>query len=529
MKTKLLKFLLLSVLLTSCGVQQDELEELYLDISISSGEVAYNEEFSVSWESNGSQCYGEGYWSGEKALSGTESFAIKRRGIFNFLMECRRNNEFINRGVAVDVSKSVKEHFIYAAQSEPNLSISFPASEKASISSVTRGDFNGDFNGDAVFAVEFKDKNDSSFKSTKYFQVIGGPAPYIEELLIEGCQASAQMISADINNDTFWDVLIGSNDSLSSDRTHQLCILSGAELVGLSQNFDLITNETNFDLNSTKIRLMGKIDRSADAVPDFYILGDTSEYWIVAGAADGPSFEAIEYDNTNVKDLTLSSLTVFDFDNNANQDLVLSGYDANNQGVFVTVPRTSGLSSWDGTTVYQNQILAKEITTINFDNDVNPDMFVIGDEKPLDLFNLSNTNTLAHFETGEVNIFDNRTDVSFTRSGSSNINKNLLIADYDQDLDGGDIILTFNNFGANSANFIILEKQQSQDDEGNTVFEFKAFDDLELGIENLPFQNQQSVFIDLDIDSDLDVVFMKTSEESEDNKLEFFLKINSSN
>ena len=337
------------------------------------------------------------------------------------------------------------------------------------------------------------------------------------------------MISADINNDTFWDVLIGSNDSLSSDRTHQLCILSGAELVGLSQNFDLITNETNFDLNSTKIRLMGKIDRSADGVPDFYILGDTSEYWIVAGAADGPSFEAIEYDNTNVKDLTLSSLTVFDFDNNANQDLVLSGYDANNQGVFVTVPRTSGLSSWDGTTVYQNQILAKEITTINFDNDVNPDMFVIGDEKPLDLFNLSNTNILAHFETGEVNIFDNRTDVSFTRSGSSNINKNLLIADYDQDLDGGDIILTFNNFGANSANFIILEKQQSQDDEGNTVFEFKAFDDLELGIENLPFQNQQSVFIDLDIDSDLDVVFMKTSEESEDNKLEFFLKINSSN
>ncbi|RCL44378.1 MAG: hypothetical protein DBW93_01910, partial [SAR86 cluster bacterium] len=216
MKTKLLKFLIISILLTSCGVQQDELEELYLDISISSGEVAYNEEFSVSWESNGSQCYGEGYWSGEKAVSGTESFAIKRRGVFNFLMECRRNNEFINKGVAVDVSKTVKEHFIYAAQSEPNLSISFPASEKASISSVTRGDFNGDFNGDALFAVEFKDKNDSSFKSTKYFQVIGGPAPYIEELLIEGCQASAQMISADINNDTFWDVLIGSNDSLSS-------------------------------------------------------------------------------------------------------------------------------------------------------------------------------------------------------------------------------------------------------------------------------------------------------------------------
>ena len=255
-------------------------------------------------------------------------------------MECRRNNEFINRGVAVDVSKTVKEHFIYAAQSEPNLRISFPTSEKASISSVTRGDFNGDFNGDALFAVEFKDKNDSSFKSTKYFQVIGGPAPYIEELIIEGCHASSQMISADINNDTFWDVLIGSNDSLSSDRTHQLCILSGAELVGLSKNSELITNETNFDLNSTKIRLMGKIDRSADAVPDFYILGDTSEYWIVAGAADGASFEAVEYDNTNVKDFTLSSLTVFDFDNNANQDLVLSGYDANNLGVFVTVPRT---------------------------------------------------------------------------------------------------------------------------------------------------------------------------------------------
>ena len=82
MKTKLLKFLITSILLTSCGVQQDELEELYLDISISSGEVAYNEEFSVSWESNGSQCYGEGYWSGEKALSGTESFCHKKKRCF---------------------------------------------------------------------------------------------------------------------------------------------------------------------------------------------------------------------------------------------------------------------------------------------------------------------------------------------------------------------------------------------------------------------------------------------------------------
>ena len=127
-----------------------------------------------------------------KSSKWNRKFCHKKEEVFNFLMECRRNNEFINRGVAVDVSKSVKEHFIYAAQSEPNLSISFPASEKASISSVTRGDFNGDFNGDALFAVEFKDKNDSSFKSTKYFQVIGGPAPYIEELLIEDVKLQYQ-------------------------------------------------------------------------------------------------------------------------------------------------------------------------------------------------------------------------------------------------------------------------------------------------------------------------------------------------
>ena len=140
MKTKLLKFLITSILLTSCGVQQDELEELYLDISISSGEVATTK--NSAFLGNQTEANVMAKDTGvRKALSGTESFAIKEEGFFNFLKECRRNNEFINRGVAVDVSKSVKEHFIYAAQSEPNLSISFPASEKASISSVTRGDF----------------------------------------------------------------------------------------------------------------------------------------------------------------------------------------------------------------------------------------------------------------------------------------------------------------------------------------------------------------------------------------------------
>ena len=108
MSIKKLTALFALLALAACDVEKEELETLTLELNASSEDIDYGTTVTLSWSSNASQCYTSGaYWSGERPTTGTEDFDIKRGGPAVFIMECRRNNEFINQAVEINVNKTI--------------------------------------------------------------------------------------------------------------------------------------------------------------------------------------------------------------------------------------------------------------------------------------------------------------------------------------------------------------------------------------------------------------------------------------
>ena len=94
--------------LGACSVDQEELEELFVELETSAESVDYGDSFTLTWNSNASQCYASGsFWFGERPISGTEDFTIKRGGTGTYILECRRNNEFANQALEVTINKNI--------------------------------------------------------------------------------------------------------------------------------------------------------------------------------------------------------------------------------------------------------------------------------------------------------------------------------------------------------------------------------------------------------------------------------------
>ena len=57
-------------ILGACSVDQEELEELFVELETSAESVDYGESFTLTWNSNASQCYASGsFWFGERPIS----------------------------------------------------------------------------------------------------------------------------------------------------------------------------------------------------------------------------------------------------------------------------------------------------------------------------------------------------------------------------------------------------------------------------------------------------------------------------
>ena len=54
------------LVLAACSDKEDPLEDLFLDFETSSESVDYGDSFTLTWNSNASQCYAGGRWFGEK-------------------------------------------------------------------------------------------------------------------------------------------------------------------------------------------------------------------------------------------------------------------------------------------------------------------------------------------------------------------------------------------------------------------------------------------------------------------------------
>ena len=91
MRVKNLLILFALLVLAACSDKEEPLEELFLELDASSENVDYGDSFTLTWNSNASQCYAAGRWSGEKPIQGTEEISIKRGGISSFVLDCSRN------------------------------------------------------------------------------------------------------------------------------------------------------------------------------------------------------------------------------------------------------------------------------------------------------------------------------------------------------------------------------------------------------------------------------------------------------
>jgi hypothetical protein len=362
--------------------------------------------------------------------------------------------------------------------------------------------------------------------------MLGGPFPLITEVVTDECDAISTLIPKDLDQDSFTDVMGTSTDFERQNLgTSKICIFKGTA-TGLVLDNELVANDTSLDLANANLRGAGLVDRNNNIALDIYLLTETKEYWIEVGAADGPRFEEFDYDNTALTDLTINNLTAFDFDADSNEDIVFSAYDSNGAGKFITVPKSGDGTNWAETLVYDNVPNTKVVQTIVYDQDTDLDVFVMGDGAPSNGIDLGATSTLKVYETGEVNILENEVDISYTKQATTSLNANLVQADFDTDFDGGDILLSFEDFGDTSASFLVIEKQETTDEEDVTTYEYVALDDEELGLANIPDGHAFTVFIDYNSDFDIDVIFAVKGEVNAETNLKpinFFIQTNESN
>ena len=511
-------------ILGACSVDQEELEELFVELETSAESVEYGDSFTLSWNSNASQCYASGsFWFGERPTSGSEEFTIKRGGTGTYILECRRNNEFANQALEVTVNKTVADHFIYLPSEELDYSIDYAVDEEIAITSVARGDFSGDLIPDIFIGLQIRKSSDQSLVETIFLQSIGGPDPIITEIDASGCSGSSIMLPIDLNGDGPVDLITSSSDLQRQTEGSNLCHFKGSA-TGLVFDDTFITNETNLDFNDAKVVTMGLVDRDNDLRPDLYLLTEEYEYWV---QADGtPDYEEFSYDGTLISELVITSATVIDFDLDSTNDIVLAAYDSNDQGKFISVPRSGDGTNWGEALSFEAPLI-KTLISFDYDQDTFLDMLVLGDDTPGNDFNPSNTSTFKIYEEDETNILDTERDITFTKQGSASLNEYIIITDYDQDGDGGDFLLTFNKFGNNTANFLIGEKQIIDNGDGTNSYVVATYDDDELGIANVPYENAFTIFFDYNIDFDLDAIFVDDDEST--NTLNFYIQENDSN
>ena len=173
MRVKNLLILFTLLVLAACSDKEEPLEELFLELDASSENVDYGDSFTLTWNSNASQCYAAGRWSGEKPVQGTEEITIKRGGISSFVLDCRRNNEFINQAVAITIVKSTADYFIFDERGEePDFTIEYGANEKVVFTSQARGDVNDDSIPDIIFGVQTRSTADDSIVKLNYYKCL---------------------------------------------------------------------------------------------------------------------------------------------------------------------------------------------------------------------------------------------------------------------------------------------------------------------------------------------------------------------
>ena len=282
---KLNNFITLSVILALVGCSgsdSDGLSTIEATVTSSNDNPAYDEVYTISWQSNASQCYATsvtGSWLGELEPSGSQDFVAKREGIANYGVQCRTSINFVNASTDVTVSKEFKDYFDYIDVDTFDLgSLSLSASSQVSVLDTTIADFNSDFRLDLVMLLEVI----ASSVTRYYFLTFYGrdvssiteddPYTFID-LNQDNCVAD-EFIRADYNDDGLLDIMSISKSGNESSNKRGICFFLASEDGLTLQDESYLTNETNLDLSNVKIGSHVAYDVNANFKPDILLFGN---------------------------------------------------------------------------------------------------------------------------------------------------------------------------------------------------------------------------------------------------------------
>ena len=282
---KLNNFITLSVILALVGCSgsdSDGLSTIEATVTSSNDNPAYDEVYTISWQSNASQCYATsvtGSWLGELEPSGSQDFIAKREGIANYGVQCRTSINFVNASTDVTVSKEFKDYFDYIDVDTFDLgSLSLSASSQVSVLDTTIADFNADFRLDLVMLLEVIASSDTRYYFLTFYgqdvSSITEDDPYtFIDLNQDNCVAD-EFIRADYNDDGLLDIMSISKSGNESSNKRGICFFLASEDGLTLQDESYLTNETNLDLSNINIGSHVAYDVNANFKPDILLFGN---------------------------------------------------------------------------------------------------------------------------------------------------------------------------------------------------------------------------------------------------------------
>ena len=577
---KLKNFITLSVILALVGCSgsdSDGLSTIEATVTSSNDNPAYDEVYTISWQSNASQCYATsstGSWLGEIEPSGSQDFVAKREGIANYGVQCRTSINFVNASTDITVSKEFKDYFDYIDVDTFDLgSLSLSASSQVSVLDTTIADFNADFRLDLVMLLEVTASSDSRYYFLTFYgqdvSTITEDDPYtFIDLNQDNCVAD-EFIRADYNDDGLLDIMSISKSGNESSNKRGMCFFLASEDGLTLQDESYLTNETNLDLSNVNIGSHVAYDVNANFKPDILLFGNggsTDLPFYIIPSEEGP-FVLIAPPLDTLNPFTrdqgcLEGLTFLcdwiDKEYNFKNSVITPANDDGTLDVINSVSTSDGVSyilydtrivddetyfDWSistndylTTSISSGDGIALKMVAADGNLDGYTDLFVFEKSFSSPLYKLSiyekiisddedATNELASINNGDF-------PEEFSFDGGLNFTKDFLLFDFDSS-GYADIFLPYTELPFNANNlasdkhFTAFEKSVITNEDETITQEWVTQDISDLiGLDPNSVNNS---WIDFDGDGDIDVILITPESSNDGLSINYNFKISLNN
>lgn len=314
-KAKNLIFLSIFALLVGCsGGDDDSINAVEVTISSSNEEPNYNETYTISWESNASQCYAQsitGSWLGELEPSGSQDFIAKREGLANYGLQCRTSINFASASTDIEVQKDFIDYFDFTNAESFNVgSLTFNSDSDIRVLDNSISDFNQDFRLDLIMLIEDErtpSAGDSEFYILVFYgqdsELITDENPYSFVEINNGNCVADMLIRNDYNFDSAPDLMTVSSSHEDSLGKRGICFFISTPDGLVLQDEDYLVNDTVLDLSAVNVGSQLIYDLTTDGRPDVFMMGNggsTDLPFYVVPSESGPSIQlSIPLDTLN--------------------------------------------------------------------------------------------------------------------------------------------------------------------------------------------------------------------------------------